>query len=293
MLISVVLPQPDGLDDERLAGRDLEVQPVQHQRLEFAVAEPQVDALDGARRRPGPYRLGLAAVLLGRRLHDVGEALDLGRQGTVFSEIVDQAGDAAVELILVGDEGDDRAERHLVVDHRLHAEPEDQHALERAQHAVDGTEHQLQTLAAHRCIGLVDGEREPFIAATVFLQEQFDSAHPADRLHRMRFLAGACDDPLLHRLAIGIFEPLGTRRRPRAIAAAIRHSFQLYSAIRPSVTNDITPSNIDSTNIVLRALAIISVAWNFDTTSPRWRTWNQASGSRTRWAPAPNSSTAG
>ena len=52
------------------------------------------------------------------------------------------------------------------------------------------------------------------------------------------------------------------------MTAAIRHSFQLKSAISPSVTNEMTPSNIYFTNIVFMASAIISVALNFKASTP-------------------------
>ena len=179
----------------RLARRDLQVDAVHHPRVGLGVAEAQ--ALQADRRHRGGSLGARRGVGFGAGEHDVGEALALQAQHAQLEELLDQPGNAAVELVLVGLEGHQHAHRHQPVEGLAGAEPQDGDADQPEQQAVDRFEGDEQALGAHPGVHLLGHQAQPARAALVLALKQLDGLDAADSLEKVGLLAGVVDDLLL------------------------------------------------------------------------------------------------
>src|SRR5690606_35942768 len=180
-----------GRPDERdgLAGLDLEIHAVEHERLVLAVAELKAPNLERRLERfvLARHEPARALVRLARLEHDVREPLALHLEHLDLDEAVDEAADAARELALVGHEGHQHPDREAAVEHERRAEPDDDHVLQAEQHAVRVLKENLQLLPSQAGVDLVDEQRQPSGAALFLASKQLDRPRPPHGLEEVAF----------------------------------------------------------------------------------------------------------
>ncbi|MNG95702.1 hypothetical protein D3C79_547450 [compost metagenome] len=127
---------------------------------------------------------------LGHLQEDIGQALAMQAQHQHIHQLVDQPGHTAVELLLVGVEGNQHAGAELAIEHQPGAEPDHQHGHQAEQQAIEGTVGQLQLLRAQTGVDFLDQQAAPGAGALLLMAEQLDGAHPAHAFQKVALLPG-------------------------------------------------------------------------------------------------------
>ncbi len=125
------------------------------------------------------------------------------RKHPEFEQHIDEAVDAAGELILVGEEGDEHADRQIAIDHRAYTEIDDQQTVDAEQGGACRLEPGIEFLHSQFGVHALDQMVDPAFPATRFDVQDLEAADAAHRFHEMGIFLRRLADGFLGQRAIG------------------------------------------------------------------------------------------